>query len=111
MQGQIIKGYKLLKKLGSGATANVWMAKKDGQDFALKIYKESDKTAKVAVRNEIVHGAQIQHESIITPREAFASTDSDFACISYEYATGGELFNYVAGDKRMSSRVAKYYSL
>ena len=65
----------------------------------------------MAVTNEIVHGAQIQHESIITPREAFASTNSDLAIISYELAKGGELFGYVAGDKRMSIRVAKYYSL
>ena len=34
-----MKGYTLLKKLGSGATADVWMAKKNDQEFALKIYK------------------------------------------------------------------------
>ena len=34
-----IRGYRLLRKIGSGATADVFKAEKDQQDFALKVFK------------------------------------------------------------------------
>ena len=37
----MIKDYKLINKVGSGATSDVWKAQKDGKDFALKVYKST----------------------------------------------------------------------
>ena len=30
--------YRMIRKIGSGASAEVWQATKDGQDFAIKMF-------------------------------------------------------------------------
>lgn len=37
-----VNGYRLLKKLGSGATAEVFHATKDGKDYAIKTFKDAE---------------------------------------------------------------------
>jgi len=39
-----IRGYRLIKKIGSGASADVFEAKKDGKDYALKVFKVPDES-------------------------------------------------------------------
>ncbi len=34
--GETFKGYKIIKSIGNGANAEVWLAEKDGFKFALK---------------------------------------------------------------------------
>ena len=37
-----LNGYRMLKKLGSGATGDVYMTTKDNKNYALKVYKQMD---------------------------------------------------------------------
>ena len=39
-QGETKKGYKMLRKIGSGGTSEVWKVRREGKDFALKIFRK-----------------------------------------------------------------------
>ena len=34
-----VQVYRMIRKIGSGASAEVWQATKDGQEFAIKFFK------------------------------------------------------------------------
>ena len=103
-----LNGYRMLKKLGSGATGDVYMTTKDNKNYALKVYKQNDENNMRCLQNERQYGAQIQDERVITPIEVFKVNSS--ACVAYELAEGGELYDYVANSS-LPLNVAKYYAL
>ena len=74
-----MRGYTQIKQIGSGATANVWKAEKDGEDFALKIYKGSvDRMNQMEnVMNELNFTSKVGETYAIAPIEAFVSSQTD----------------------------------
>ena len=50
-----IRGYRLLRKIGSGATADVFRAEKDGQDFAIKVFKNATIISTQQFNNELYY--------------------------------------------------------
>ena len=75
MRRSIIKDYKLINIVGSGATSDVWKAQKDGKDFALKIYKSTIDQMKCMenVMNELNFASKVSDAFAIAPIEAFVS--------------------------------------
>ena len=73
-----MRGYNKVKQIGSGATADVWKAEKDGQDFALKVYKGPIDQMKQMqnVMNELNFASNVGEEFAIAPIEAFVSSDA-----------------------------------
>ena len=53
-----IRGYKLIKKIGSGASADVFEATKDGKDFALKVFKTPEESVN-SIESELNFSAQV----------------------------------------------------
>jgi len=53
-----MRGYRLVKKIGSGASADVFEATKDGKDFALKVFKAPDESMN-NIMKEIKFSSQV----------------------------------------------------
>ena len=103
IQTIVVNKHRLLRKIGSGATADVWQTKKDGKDYALKIYKDFDNTEqKRFLNNELRQTAKINHSSVTVPRDAFTLTEEGNSrnkqtCIAYDLAENGDFYNYLKG--------------
>ena len=107
----MIKDYKLINKVGSGATSDVWKAQKDGKDFALKVYKSTIDQMKCMenVMNELNFASKVSDAFAIAPIEAFVSRDQQ-VCVSYELAHNGELFSYLRYSGRLATPILKFYA-
>ena len=54
------KGFHLLKKLGSGATAEVWEAERGGKDVALKFFKKPvERLEEEKALNEVIYAEKV----------------------------------------------------
>lgn len=107
--------HKLLRKLGSGATADVWQTKKEGKDYALKIYKNFDSDEqKKYVQNELRLAKMIDHTSVTVPRDAFVLTDEGNSknkqtCIAYDLHENGDFYNYIKDFGALPLPIARTY--
>ncbi|KAI9672775.1 MAG: serine/threonine protein kinase, AGC [Alyxoria varia] len=111
--------FKLIKTIGTGTFARVWLAKladpPEGEGdkvFALKILRKVDviKLKQVEhVRNErAVLAAVAGHPFITTMVASFHDHDSLYMIL--DYCPGGEIFSYLRRAKRFEERVAKFYA-
>ena len=64
---QQIRGYRILRKIGSGATSRVYEASKDGQDCALKVAKSAGNQ----FMNEFNYSTQVPEAVAVQPQEMF----------------------------------------
>ena len=65
-----IKGYRLVKILGTGATSKVYLAEKNGQKVALKVFKDS-KLLRKCVANELSSVLLVPDQFAVRPVECF----------------------------------------
>lgn len=120
----IANTFKVVKDLGSGASANVKLVEhfKTGERFACKIMKDSPEGKHEALLNEIVYNevntvGSLDHPFIYkilgAGRGEFTPSDSgkpfQVVFIIMEYAPNGELFDLIKSAKGFSEEIARYY--
>ena len=66
-----IRGYRLLRKIGSGATAEVFKAQKDKQDFALKVFKNAPNMSMESFNREVEFATKAPNAFVARPIESF----------------------------------------
>ncbi|PGH02428.1 AGC/PKA protein kinase [Polytolypa hystricis UAMH7299] len=113
-----IEDLELIKTLGTGTFARVWLARlkvqKGSEDkvYALKILRKADviKLKQVEhVRNERkILGILAGHPFITTLVTTFA--DDECLYMLLEYCPGGEIFSYLRRARRFSESTAKFYA-
>ncbi|KAJ6185818.1 hypothetical protein N7519_007119 [Penicillium mononematosum] len=112
-----VNDFVLVKTLGTGTFARVWLARlKDQKDkdkvYALKILRKADviKLKQVEhVRNERkALAAVVDHPFITTLIASF----SDEKCLYMllDYCPGGEIFTYLRRQRRFSEEVSTFYA-
>ena len=88
--------FKIISNLGDGAYSKVYKVKRivDGNLYALKMVEMrnlSDKEKDNAI-NEVRILASIDHQNIISYKEAFIDSKSDTLCIVMELVDNGDLY-------------------
>ena len=114
--------YKILRKLGTGGFADVFLAKnkETEQVLALKIIvKNSDFSSdfETFIQKEIDVMRELSHKHIINLIEASIKgvykkkdgTTYNVWYLALELASGGDLFDYVAQTSRFSEDIARYF--
>lgn len=91
--------FKLISNLGDGAYSKVFKVKRiaDGQLYALKMValkNLSDKEKENAI-NEVRILASINHNNIISYKEAFIDKQSESLCIIMELVDMGDLYGQI----------------
>ena len=107
------KGFHLLKKLGSGATAEVWEAERGGKDVALKFFKKPvERLEEEKALNEVIYAEKVKNSFVASPIDYFvAKTDNkNVFCISYELAPNGALFDYLKTSGPLPSPILHFYA-
>ncbi|KAL1957719.1 hypothetical protein VTO42DRAFT_5562 [Malbranchea cinnamomea] len=113
-----IEDFELIKTLGTGTFARVWLVRwkgsEEGQDqvFALKVLRKADviQLKQVEhVRNENISLAAVAGHPFIT---TLISTFSDDECLYMllEYCPGGEIFSFLRRAKRFNEATARFYA-
>ena len=108
-----IRGYRLLRKIGSGATASVYKAQKDEQDFALKVFKYEKNNISLQLFNrETSFATQAPQSFTASPVESFIESDDNqpLPCIAYELAPNGDMFSYIRDSGSLPVPVMKFYA-
>ena len=105
---QQIRGYRILRKIGSGATSRVYEASKDGQDCALKVAK---KAGNQVFMNEFNYSTQVPEAVAVQAQEMFTEMigDSNLSCISYNLAKNGDFFNYIKVSGSLPKPIVQVY--
>lgn len=87
--------FKVLKKLGEGAYAQVYLVHRyeDNKEYALKKVRllKMDKKEVQNALNEVRLLASIKNPFVCCYKEAFIEHSSDSLCIVMEYVDGGDL--------------------
>lgn len=96
--------FQILNKLGEGSYSIVYKAKRltDGLIYALKIVKIAalkDKEKQNAL-NEVRILASINHENVISYKQAFFDESSNSLCIVMEFADSGDMFQRITQFKQ-----------
>ena len=115
---KMIKGYRLVKILGTGATSKVYLAEKDGQKVALKVFKDS-KHLRKCVANELSSVLLVPAKHAVKPVECFLAQQSTTlgkeisgrqrSCIAYEFAPNGDFFDTIHASGKLPLPIVKYY--
>jgi len=117
-----IADYTLHKKLGSGASSEVWEASYKNERYALKFVKmidtpEKNESSLQLFLNEYKALADFKHPNIVsihdfTEKSVLRETNGlevPVAYLALELATKGELFDYVALTGEFSDILARHY--
>lgn len=99
--------YKLLSVLGSGTFGSVQLAEnlQSGAPAAIKFLRRDSLTK--YVENEIVNHSSLKHPHIIDFKEVFVT--DDHVCIVMEYASDGNLFDYVRKREFLEEGEARWF--
>lgn len=102
------KDFIFLSKIGDGAYSEVFKVKRqsDGQIYALKKVSNRHLNLKVKMGklsqkerenalNEVRILASIQHESIVSYKEAFFEDSSSTLCLVMDFSDDGDLFQKI----------------
>ena len=84
-----MSGYQIKHYLGSGSFGEVFLAEKDGQDYAIKKVRNTDLTAS----QEIKILSSVSHQNIIKYFGHYQ--ERGMMCIALEYADVGTFEKYV----------------
>lgn len=111
--------FKLVKTIGTGTFARVWLAKlaqpqagDESRVFALKILRKVDivKLKQVEhVRNERAVLASVAGHPFITTMVA-SFHDAECLYMILEYCPGGEIFSYLRRTKKFEESTAQFYA-
>jgi len=118
--------YQILKKLGSGTTANVYLARsivEPTKEIALKIIKnkwmEETKDAKTTIEKEIlVTQALGHHDNLVTTHGSGTNgfvykndtmTHSDLTYLIMENVKGGQLFDFAEKRGAMGEDTGRFF--
>ncbi|KAL5003588.1 kinase-like domain-containing protein [Aspergillus recurvatus] len=113
-----VRDFVLLKTLGTGTFARVWLARlrddktKPEKVYALKILRKADviKLKQVEhVRNERRTLADVSGHPFITTLIASFS-DSQSLYMLLDYCPGGEIFSYLRRARRFNENTSKFYA-
>ncbi|KAL4941036.1 hypothetical protein BDV06DRAFT_9376 [Aspergillus oleicola] len=113
-----IRNFALLKTLGTGTFARVWLTRlrdnkeKPNQVFALKILRKADviKLKQVEhVRNERKTLADVSGHPFITTLVASFS-DNQSLYMLLDYCPGGEIFSYLRRARRFNENTSRFYA-
>nr|XP_027204035.1 probable serine/threonine-protein kinase DDB_G0277165 isoform X1 [Dermatophagoides pteronyssinus] len=102
--------FQVVKKLGQGTYGKVQLAinNESGQEVAIKTIKKnkvSNQQDLVRIRREIQIMSSINHPNIIHIFEVFENKDK--IVLVMQYASGGELYDYVSYHKALSDMEAR----
>uniref|UniRef100_A0AC35U8B5 Protein kinase domain-containing protein n=1 Tax=Rhabditophanes sp. KR3021 TaxID=114890 RepID=A0AC35U8B5_9BILA len=102
--------FEITKKLGSGTYGKVSLAfdHKTDREVAVKLIKKSaieNKADLVRIRREIRIMSALQHPNIIQIYEVFENKDK--IILVMEYASGGELYDYVSKNSSLQEHEAR----
>ncbi|ORX45201.1 Pkinase-domain-containing protein [Piromyces finnis] len=87
--------YIIIKKIGSGSFATVYLAQKDQQLYALKVINKTEITAvyEQKLNNEIHILKKINHPNIVKLYDVIETSESYYLIL--EYISGGDLYDLV----------------
>jgi serine/threonine protein kinase len=87
--------YIIIKKIGSGSFATVYLAQKDQQLYALKVINKTEITAvyEQKLNNEIQILKKINHPNIVKLYDVIETSESYYLIL--EYISGGDLYDLV----------------
>jgi len=87
--------YIIIKKIGSGSFATVYLAQKDQQLYALKVINKTEITAvyEQKLNNEIHILKKIDHPNIVKLYDVIETSESYYLIL--EYISGGDLYDLV----------------
>ncbi|KAI2904622.1 hypothetical protein CBS76997_4225 [Aspergillus niger] len=113
-----VNDFALLKTLGTGTFARVWLVKlnderqRKNRVYALKILRKADviKLKQVEhVRNERKTLADVSGHPFITTLIASFSDDQNLYML-LDYCPGGEIFSYLRRARRFNENTSKFYA-
>eukprot|EP01016_Furgasonia_blochmanni_P044725 TRINITY_DN6234_c0_g1_i2.p1 TRINITY_DN6234_c0_g1~~TRINITY_DN6234_c0_g1_i2.p1 ORF type:complete len:568 (-),score=68.13 TRINITY_DN6234_c0_g1_i2:483-2186(-) len=104
------KRYETLKMIGKGGNAKVYLVRrrKDGEEFAAKIFRKKDlekgENAKETIINEIKLMRVINHEKLIKLYEVYELKET--VCLIMEVLKGGSLLDRLESTREFGERSA-----
>ncbi|KAL6750394.1 Snf1-like ser/thr protein kinase [Haematococcus lacustris] len=100
--------YEKIQDLSSGSFGFVQLArnKATGEQVAIKFIERGDRVNKY-VEAEILNHRSLRHPHVVEFKEVFVT--KEFICIAMEFATGGNLFNYVQQAGRLKEPAARWF--
>lgn len=94
-----MQSFDLLNKLGEGAYSTVFKVRRrsDGKVYALKQVKllALNEKEKQNALNEVRILASVQHQNVVSYKEAFFEEDTGSLCMVMEYADAGDLYQRI----------------
>ena len=117
----VIGGYTILKRLGSGCHSKVYLAEKKGVQYAMKVFDKStaamNKRIKEEFYVEVRTMLQLDHPNILKLIEYHyeevlkesTGESAPEACIVFELAQGGDLFDFIKKTGAFSHKLARHY--
>ena len=108
----VIKNYKYIKTIGEGTFGKVKLANHiiTGEKVAIKILEKNlikGKSEYKRIEREIKCLKSFNHPNIIQIYEVIENTSSFY--IVMEYAPGGELFNYIIEQEKLTEKESSFY--
>ena len=107
-----IGNYLIKKTLGQGTFGKVKLGiyLPNKEKVAIKILEKDrivEKDDEIRVKREFDMLAKFNHPNVILVAEIFESSDSYYSVM--EYCQGGELFNYIVKNRRLSDEEASFF--
>jgi len=90
-----MENYHIIKKIGSGSFATVYLAQSENQLYALKVINKTEITAiyEQKLNNEIKILKKINHPNIVKLYDVIETSESYYLIL--EYISGGDLYDLV----------------
>jgi NIMA (never in mitosis gene a)-related kinase 1/4/5 len=103
--------FEVVSKVGQGAYASVYKAKRkqDGAFYALKKIKFANRSPRevACCLNEVRILASLTNPYILAYREAFYDETEQSLVLVTEFATEGDLSNYIKDRQKKKERIAE----
>ena len=111
-ENEKLKNYILLKTIGKGTFGKVKLAKHipTDEEVAIKILEKSkinDDDELIRINKEIKYLKLLNHPNIVHLYEIVETQNNYY--IIMEYISGGELFNYIVKNKRLSESESSFF--
>jgi serine/threonine protein kinase len=113
IQKKYIGKYEVIRLLGRGAFGTVKLAvDPSGENVAIKIVKHrnvhSERERELIEREKKALGT-LSHPNIVKLFEIIEDEEKDATYLVFEYVSGGELFNYIVSNGRLTETIARKF--